>query len=257
MKYFIAYIFCTFLLYASCLHVFASDEQSSINYSDTTEENEIKTRRRKSCLNDFRQCARKTIEEYDDKRGSNARACERWKNNCRIHYPAIFKTIDETTDYKVITKKDFKEFTKLRKEYGKKVKVEKDGDKTITTTTEIDDEGNEIITKTVETIEEVKAKEDDESEAIIKNDEVNKSEKVNTSFNIDNIVIDKTSDTEEKSKEESRDKIEAMSDIANKSFNVNNINTDKIEEKDIVNESEVETETESEQEENFQEENTN
>ena len=117
MKYLISYIFCTFIFYINCFYVFASDEQNLTNISDNIEENETQNRRRKSCLNDLRQCARKIIEDYDDNRGSNARACERWKNICKIHYPAIFKTIDETTDYKVIMKKDFDDFVKLKKEY--------------------------------------------------------------------------------------------------------------------------------------------
>ncbi|MDR2934138.1 MAG: hypothetical protein LBU68_02550 [Rickettsiales bacterium] len=112
---------------------------------------------RKGCLEDFRQCARKIIDNIDDGRGSNETACTRWKDNCQIHYPAIYKTIDETTEWTVITKKDFEQYQKLKEENRIKITVEKIGNKTITTKREIDDDGNEKITTTTveETIEDV------------------------------------------------------------------------------------------------------
>ncbi len=124
-------------------------------YVENSYEDKFSKPSRKGCIEDFRQCARKTIDDKDDGRGSNESACERWKNECKIHHPAIFKTIDETTDWRVISYEDFELFQQLKEANKIRTTVEKVGNKTITTKRELDDDGNEKVTTTVEEVKEI------------------------------------------------------------------------------------------------------
>jgi len=272
------------LIYFVCkAEIVHADQMDSYNGTEEEKENITETRRRKSCLNDFRQCARKTIENYDDKRGSNERACNRWKDICKIHYPAIFKTIDETTEYSVITKKELAEFKRLQKENNKTVKVEKEGNKTITTTTEIDEDGNEKITKTIETIEELgKSEKPFIKTKSISTNKISKLGHYTSTENLDDELSDTNyADTQEEHNKGSIIQIEvkeqenlspeiqnldhkndANSEVIKNSFNINNVMIDTVKEKeaddkdsDKENQEEItETDVQDEKQENSAEE---